>query len=72
MSSVKFVFFLQDFLQKVKHILILLHSLEAVQYSRHNGSHVVIQGPRKNSDQGSEETKATLTSLHALVLQLLV
>ena len=50
----------------------LWYILETVEYSRNDGSHVVIQGPGKDSDQGSQETEAALTSLHALVLQLLV
>jgi hypothetical protein len=66
---VKIFFLFKDFLQTIKGMLLLL---EAVQYSGDNGSHVVIQGPRKNGDQSGEETKAALASLHALVLQLLV
>ena len=48
------------------------HQLETVEYPRDYGSNVIVKGTGENSDQGSEETEATLTSLHALVFQLFV
>ena len=48
------------------------HLPQTEEDAGHNSPHMVVQRPRKDSDQRGEHSKATLPGLHTPVSQLLV